>query len=263
MGVKNPTADGGEPQGMLARGLTLLSVLGDHPGGASVTEIARIAGLPVSTTHRLLATEIDLGFVTLDPATKLYRLGIRVFELAHKVSGVVDLATVARPIMRELSRLTGETVQLSQLSNGHALFVEKVGTEQAVGIRGAVGQSEPLYATSTGKMLLSQLSPEALDAALSTMGMRAWTPATITTPAGIRSELDLVRERDYAIADEEFDAGVRAIGVAVRTGGGVTRAALCISAPTFRTSVAQLEAWLPDLRAAAHAIGVQLPASEY
>ena len=258
MGTKG-TAGGGEPQGMLARGLTLLAALGDHPEGVTVTELAKQVGLPVSTTHRLLATEIELGFVSFDPAGKSYRLGVRVFELANRVSGVMDLASLARPIMRELSRATGETVQLSVLSSAGALFIEKVGTEQAVGIRGSVGQSEPLYATSTGKILLSQLEPQRRDEILAPLTLRRWTPTTITDRAALDDELERTRERDYAIADEEFDAGVRAIGVPVRDGQGTSRAALCISAPAFRADVDQLIAWLPALRDAAHRIGVQMP----
>lgn len=258
MGAKT-TPPGGEAQGMLARGLSLLSALGDHPEGVSVTELARQVGLPVSTTHRLLATEIELGFVSMDASTKTYRLGVRLFELANRVTGVMDLATIARPIMRELSRRTGETVQLSVLSDGRALFIEKVGTEQAVGIRGSVGQSEPLYATSTGKILLSSMPSDTFAAMLDDLDLQAWTPTTITTRSALLAEIERTRERDYAVADEEFDAGVRAIGVPVRREAGDTRAALCISAPAFRASVAQLEQWLPDLRAAAHRIGVQLP----
>lgn len=245
---------------MLARGLSLLASLADFPDGVTVTDLARTVGLPVSTTHRLLATEISMGFVAFDPASKTYRLGVRLFELASRVSGVTSLADIARPVMRELSRATGETVQLSVLSDSRALFIEKVGTEQAVGIRGSIGHSEPLHGTSTGKVLLSQLPAERRDPLLDDMVLESWTPRTITTHAALAAELDRVRERDYAIADEEFDPGVRAIGVPVRDGRKATRAALCVSAPAFRASVEQLEAWLPALRDAAHEIGVRMPA---
>lgn len=246
---------------MLSRGLNILSALGDFPEGVSVTELARTLDLPVSTTHRLLATEIEMGFVSMDTERRTYRLGVRVFELANRVRGVLSLADVAHPIMRALSRETGETVQLSVLSNGQALFIEKVGTEQAVGIRGSVGRGEPLYATSTGKTLLSQLSPDRLDEVLSGIELAQWTSRTITSESALRTELERVRDDDFATADEEFDQGVRAIGVPVRDGRGATRAALCISAPAFRVSMEQLSNWLPQLRAAAEDIGAQMPLS--
>lgn len=248
-----------EQQGMLSKGLAILTVLGDHPRGASVTDIARAADLPISTVHRLLALEIEHGFVALDPATKTYRLGVRVFELANKVSGVRSIGEIARPLMSELAHQTGETVQLSVLSDGRALFIEKVGTEQAVGIRGSVGESEPLHATSTGKILLATLPAARLDALVDQHPLVAYTPNTITDRAALLAEIERVRADDVSTADEEFDAGVRAMGVPVRTGRGEVRAALCISAPAFRVSLEQLRSWLPRLRETAAAIGVQLP----
>jgi IclR family acetate operon transcriptional repressor len=234
-----------EPQGMLSKGLALLTALGDHPRGATVTDISRAVDLPVSTVHRLLHTEVDLGFVSFEPSNKTYSLGVRVFELANKVSGVLSLAEIARPTMRQLSVETGETVQLAVLSNSRALFIEKVGTEQAIGIRGSVGESEPLHATSTGKVLLSQLDEDRL-------------ATTLDDRAGLLAELHRVRADDFATANEEFDPGVRAIGVPIRNGRGETKAALCISAPAFRVPQDTLLSWLPALRAAADSIGVRL-----
>ncbi|GGL31242.1 IclR family transcriptional regulator [Nocardia jinanensis] len=250
-----------ESQGMLSKGLVLLQTLGDHPRGATATDIARATTLAVSTVHRLLHTMAERGFVSFDPSDKTYRLGVRVFELATKVSGVLSVAETARPLMRELSRRTGETVQLSVLSNSRALFIEKIGTEHAVGIRGSVGESEPLYATSTGKVLLGQLDPERLASVLDEVALDAWTANTVTDRARLTAELDRVRSDDFATANEEFDPGVRAIAVPVRNGRAETIAALCISAPVFRVSQDRMLGWLPELRETAAAIGVRLPLS--
>ena len=50
--------------GMLGKGLRLLVVLGDHPDGARVSQLARDVAGPVSTAHRLLARMVPLGFVS-------------------------------------------------------------------------------------------------------------------------------------------------------------------------------------------------------
>lgn len=248
-----------EPQGMLSKGLILLDALGEHPQGITVTDIAREVGLAVSTVHRLLQSEIHHGYVSFDAATKTYRLGVRIFELATRVSSVTSISDAARPIMRELSQATRETVQLSVLSRNHALFIEKIGTEQAVGIRGSIGDSEPLHATSTGKVLLSQLDEPQLSQVLDQIALEPWSANTITDRERLLDELAQVRARDYATANEEYDSGVRALGVPVRNGRGEVRAALCISAPVFRVSQETLLEWLPDLQRAAHAIGIRLP----
>jgi len=250
-----------EAQGMLSKGLVLLQTLGDHPRGATATDISRETKLAVSTVHRLLNTEVEHGFVSFDPSNKTYRLGVRVFELATKVSGVLSLAETARPIMSDLSRLTGETVQLAVLSNNRALFVEKVGTEQAIGIRGSVGESEPLYATSTGKVLLGQLDEQRLSAILDSITLEAWTANTVTDRSKLVAELERVRDADFATSNEEFDPGVRAMAVPIRNGRSETKAALCISAPAFRVTQDRMLGWLPDLRETATAIGIRLPLS--
>jgi DNA-binding IclR family transcriptional regulator len=248
-----------EPQGMLSKGLILLDALGEHPQGITVTDMAREVGLAVSTVHRLLQSEIHHGYVSFDAATKTYRLGMRIFELATRVSSVTSISDAARPIMRELSQTTRETVQLSVLSRNHALFIEKIGTEQPVGIRGAIGDSEPLHATSTGKILLSQLDEPQLTQLLDQIALEPWSVNTITDRGQLLDELEQVRARGYAMANEEYDSGVRALGVPVRNGRGEVRAALCISAPVFRVSQETLLGWLPDLQQAAHAIGIRLP----
>lgn len=250
-----------ESQGMLSKGLVLLQTLGEHPRGATATDISRETKLAVSTVHRLLHTEIEHGFVSFDPSNKTYSLGVRIFELATKVSGVLSIAETARPIMSELSRKTGETIQLAVLSNNRALFIEKIGTAQAIGIRGSVGESEPLHATSTGKVLLSQLGPDRLNTILDSVTLDSWTPQTVTDRARLTAELDRVRTDDFATSNEEFDPGVRAMAVPVRNGRSETTAALCISAPAFRVSQDRMLGWLTDLRDTASAIGVRLPLS--
>lgn len=246
-------------QGMLSRGLAILSALGDRPNGASVTEVSREVGLAVSTTHRLLRIAIDAGFAEFDSVTKQYRLGTRIFELAHKATGAMSMAEAARPVMRTLSRTTGETVQMAISSRGRALFLEKVWTEQAVGIRGAIGDSEPMHLTSTGKILLAHMDPRERDTVLGSGPLATTTPNSISDRAALEAHLEQAATDDYAVADEEFDAGVRAIAVPIRDGRGLLRAALCISAPAFRVSLVDLRQWLPDLRAAGDEIGVRLP----
>lgn len=248
-----------DSRGMLARGLDILSALGNAPDGMALSDVARAVELPISTTHRLLNTEVERGFASLDKATKRYTLGVHLFELANRVSSVRSISQIARPAMRSLGDETGEVNQLAILTEGRALFIERYDVDRSIGIRGTVGQLEPLYCTSTGKVLLSQLSEPELDTVLTTTDFAAWTDNTITEEGSLRRHLDLVRSQDYAVAEEEYDKHVRAIAVPVRTGDGAVAAALCITAPTFRVDQDQLVAWLPQLRDTAHAIGIQLP----
>lgn len=247
-----------DTQGMLGRGLSVLNELGNHAEGLSLSELARAVNLPVSTVHRLLVTLVDMGFASLDRTTKRYRLGVRVFELSHRVGLVHSLSEAAVPAMRSVSEQTGETTQLAVLSGLDTIFVERVDSDHAIAIRGRVGQREPSYCTSTGKVLLSQLDDAIREDTLGRLSFRSWTKRTITDADALRAELRRVSEHGYAIADEEYDEGVRAMAVPVKDGRGRTIAALCISAPAFRTDLDRLLAHLPVLQMAAREIGSRL-----
>ncbi|UOR00887.1 IclR family transcriptional regulator [Leucobacter allii] len=243
---------------MLERGLVILGALGEHPDGMVLTDIVKATGLPVSTTHRLLNIVVTTGFAAFDSATKRYTLGVRIFELASRVRSVQTISQIARPLMRELADLTGETIQLAVLADGSAMFLEKVGADRSITIRGTVGQREPLWATSTGKVLLAALEPEELETTLAGLELRAYTEHTITSRERLLETIAQVAEQDWALTDEEYDRDVRAIAVPVRNSDDRVAAALCIAGPKYRLDVGTLEGWLPELRETAHRIGVQL-----
>lgn len=250
---------GHEAPGMLARGLRILVELGKHPDGLGLSDLARGVNLPVSTVHRLLVTHVSMGFVAFDRAAKRYRLGVRIFELSHRVGTVRSLSEAAVPAMRAVRESTGETVQLSVLDGVDVVFVERLDSDHAIAIRGKVGQRDPSFCTSTGKVLLSHLDREHLSEVTAQLDFSRGSERAVADVDALRAELDQVRHNGYAIADQEYDEGVRAIAVPIRDGAGAVVAALCVSAPTFRAAKEDLIGYLPVLTDAAREIGVRLP----
>lgn len=248
-----------DTKGMLVRGLTILEFVAKaQPGTATVGAISESTNLPKSTVYRLVSTEREMGYLSYDEATKSLSLGLKVFELAAAHSVSRGLARIAQPAMESLSRKTGETVQISVLSGSSALFVGKVSSQHAITIRGGVGEAEPLYATSTGKVLLAYQTQCACESLMGSLEFASWTQNTITSREELSAELSRVRKLGYAVANEEFDAGVVAVGVPVFKANGELAAAMCISAPKFRTSLKTLKSWLPDLRESADQVGIML-----
>ncbi len=243
---------------MLERGLDILGALGERPEGMVLTEIVKATGLPVSTAHRLLNIVVSSGFAAFDKSTKHYTLGVRIFELANRVRSVQTLSQVARPPMRELADHTGETIQLAVLADDSAMFIEKVGADRSITIRGSVGQREPLWATSTGKVLLASLDADAREKLIGQLELKPYTERTMTARADLLPHIDQVAAQGWAFTDEEYDRDVRAIAVPVTNAENRVVAALCIAGPKYRLDLETLQAWLPDLRETAHHIGVQL-----
>lgn len=244
---------------MVAKALRLLVLLGDEPQGIALSTLARRAGFPVSTTYRLLNSLAGQGFATLGPDRR-WSLGLRLFELGQRVSHARGYAGVALPVMQRLAASVGEPTLMSVLEDDQQLYVHYVeGVRQQVQITGQPGQRGPLHCTSMGKVLVAFAPPEECERLVETLDLEPLGPHTITDRAAFRAEIEGVRERGWAGADEEHEAGIRAVGVPVLGPDGVAIAALSTAAPVFRATMAQLEEHVPQLRGAAAELAYLLP----
>jgi DNA-binding IclR family transcriptional regulator len=248
--------------GMLAKGLNILEALGGYPDGVGVSEVARKVGLPVSTVHRLLATLVDRGFVTFDPVRRQYFLGLKVFELSTRVTLAKGLSEVALPAMRRLAHTIGEAVSLAVREGTELVYIEMVqGERSRIQISGSIGARGPLYATSQGKAILAFLPNEEREEIINKISLEPRAPNTITDPAKLRKELEGTQKRGWAVADEENEEGIRAVGVPLMSARGYPIAAMSVATPVFRVSQEDLERFAPLLQDAAREIELRLPQS--
>jgi IclR family acetate operon transcriptional repressor len=245
--------------GMLAKGLTLLVVLGQYPDGIALSELARQVNMPVSTVHRLLATLNSFGFVHFDAAYRRYSLGLRLFELSHQVTLVHGLSAVAVPVMRRIVEITRETSLIAVLDGEEMVYIERLDSPQPIRVRGSSGGRGPLYCTAMGKSLLAFQPDEKREEIIQRLNLEPMTPNTITDHEALRSELARTRERKYSVANEEHEQGVLSVGVPVLDAHGVPIAALCVTAPAFRTSLEELTMHVPVLQNGAREIALRLP----
>ncbi|RMI28573.1 IclR family transcriptional regulator [Nocardia stercoris] len=191
------------------RTLALLQCFGDSPHDVSASELARRAGLALSTTHRLLQAMTATGFLEQDPDTARYRLGPTVAELGRVARHRRGLHR-AEPELAALSQRTGVTADLAVRVGAHAVILA------GGSLDGDHGRAlrRPLHSTALGKVLLawSDLSDEQI-AALSPLA--PLTDRTITDPVALRAELSRVRAAGFALNDGESASGVRTVAVPV------------------------------------------------
>jgi DNA-binding IclR family transcriptional regulator len=244
--------------GSLQRGLAILVALGQYHGGVGSSQLARDVEMPVSSVHRVLKTLIDSGFVNYNSQTRSYELGIKVFELSHRVPIVRSLLELSVNPLRRLANDTGETSLLAIRDMHEMVYINQTPGWQSIQVYGTVGERGPLHCTSMGKVLLAFLPEEERDFILKDLELVAYTPHTITDPQRLRQELAQARERGYAIANEEHELQVRAIGVPVLNRNHELIAALPLAGPVFRVKINDLEQYLPLLREAAHEIGIKV-----
>jgi IclR family acetate operon transcriptional repressor len=209
----------------------------------------------VSTVHRLLATLLRRGYVRQNPETSRYYAGAKLATLAEGRSRYGELRLRARPLLRALTEATRETANLVVLDDLQAVYIETVPSPQVVRLFTAVGNRTPLHATGAGKALLASLPAARREALLERLDLRGYTARTMVDRTSLRRALDDVRERGYAIDDEEYDEGVRCVAVAVagaspgrEAAAGAPIAALSISAPANRLSRQRCAELAPVLR---------------
>ena len=225
----------------IERAVAILNAFSVDDPELGVTELAERVGLHKSTVHRFMVNLDAAGLVERNPRTGRYRLGLHIFELGGLVMQQMNLWDEALPFLESLVRDTGETGHLAVLDGGEAIYIERVEARRALRVPSAIGRGYPAHATNLGKVLLADLPRERVLEIVHERGLAAYTPKTITDLGALEAELEPIRERGYAIDDEEYDEGLRCIGAGVRDHSGHVVSALGIGGPVTRITPERVE----------------------
>ena len=241
----------------LERGLAVIRAFDARHPELTLSEVARICDLTRAAARRFLLTLTDLGYVRTDG--RLFSLTPRVLELGYAFLSGLSLPEVAAPHLERLAAEVRESSSVSVLDGDDVVYVARVPTRRIMTVAINVGTRFPAYATSMGRVLLAYLPEEQMAAYLARVRLDRLTGRTVGSVAGLRAELDRVREQGYAIVDQELEEGLRAMAAPVRDRSGAVTAAVNLSVHASRTSVAVLRAeLLPPLLATAERITADL-----
>ena len=249
-------ASGSGPVQSVDRAVAILEILA-RDGEAGVTEVARELDVHKSTASRLLAALDRRELVTQDAARGKFRLGVGIVRLAGAASARLDVVQESRPVCRALAQEVGETVNLAILSGRDVLYLDQAAGPAALSPHNWAGQRIPLHATSDGKVLLAYL-PEAERAEHLAPPLARFTARTITDIARFSGLLAEVRQRGFATAAEELEAGLTAIAAPVRDAEGRVIASVSASGPSFRIPAGRIPALAISVRRAAAEISRRL-----
>lgn len=219
-----------------------LAVLLQQEGPLGVTEAARRLGVARSTAHRLLATLVYREFAVQD-GDRRYAVG-PVLRPPAESAPVTTLRELALPHLRELVHRCGETVNLTVAHGTDVRFVASAECDRVLRVGDREGRLLPARLTSGGLAILAardrpDLEPYCADA---------------TEVAALRRDVRRVRRQGFAVNDQRTEAGVTAIGRAVRDAEGTPVAAVSVAMPTARYDRARLPEWVALLTATTSAI---------
>ncbi|WP_425517136.1 IclR family transcriptional regulator [Paracoccus bogoriensis] len=226
--------------GTVGRTLAVLDLVAGFGRPVRFAEILPVAGLPKATLYRFLQVLTHQDMLAFDEDRQTYAPGMRLVRLAHSAWAQSSLAPLAREVLDELAQTLGQTIHLAQLDNGAVLYVDKRNARQPVEMFSQSGKVGPAYCTGVGKAMLAHLPEDRLAAAIDRQSFHAHTPNTLTTPDALRAELALIRQRGYALDNEEHETGIACIAAPILSGAGRVLGAISVTTTTASTSREQL-----------------------
>ncbi len=222
----------------------ILHCFGVQDRTLGLNDIHARTGFPKATTHRLLSTMKEIGFVEQARGRDRYRLGLKLFELGTLFLANLDLHREAQPHVDRLAKISGEVVHLCIFDGLHAVFVDRKELESGPSSVVMTIEGAPSYCTSVGKAILAWRDNETVDRVIAA-GLRRFTPSTITDGPSLKAELAATRERGYSIDRSEHQLNLQCVGAPIRDIGGSVFASISISGPRDRVTEARLPVLAP------------------
>lgn len=259
LAIAEPIAqDAPEATRGVVRTARVLKAFADGQAEYGVNELARYLSLSPATVHRILAALCSEGLIEQDGVAGKYRLGTEALFLGLAGLNRRRMGAECLPLMRDLALRTGESVNLGVLRGEGVTYVHQVESPQPLRFARDVGTSIPLHCTALGKLLLAFLPAEQRRDLLNRISLTRYTPSTITDREALLRHLEQVRERGYAITDQEYISDLRGLAVPVRDYSGEVVAGFSTMGPSSRLSREKLEGFLPDVLGAAGRLSRQM-----
>ena len=225
----------------VSRALDIITILSLKKGGLGVTEIANQIDINKSSVYRILSTLVQYGYVEQDEETGRYKLGYKFLEISSRLLDSIDLRGEARPVLQELETETNEAIHLVVYDQAEVVYIEKLEGNETLRMHSKVGKRAPMHCTSVGKAILANLPLETVLAIIEQKGMPVHTVHTFTDKDDLLHELQMVREKGYALDLEENENGITCIAAPIFNHTGKVMAAVSISGPTLRMTDDRLD----------------------
>ena len=240
----------------------ILQALGEERDHG-ITELAQRVMMSKSTVYRFLQTMKALGYVTQEGESEKYSLTPKLFELGATALQNVDLIRSADVQMRELSRLTKETIHLGALEEDSIVYIHKIDSLYNLRMYSRIGRRNPLHTTAIGKVLLAWRDRAEVNDILKEVEFKRSTANTIVTREALLEVLDQVKVQGFGEDNEEQEEGLRCIAVPVFDRFGVVIAGLSISFPTIRFSEEAKSDYVAMLHRAARTLSAEMGYHDY
>ena len=205
------------------------------------TEVVEATGLAKATTHRILGTLVDRQFVTAD-ADGSYLPGPKILSLAGVALQRIDISAIARPFVDELVATSRCTIHLGVVNGDEIIYLIRADSDRPYVMPSRVGLAIPMHCTGIGKVVLASGADDELERFVARAGLPARTEHTITSLAGLYTEIAQVRRLGYALDREENVPGLGCVAAPIRDHAGTVKYGVSITTLLIEHTLEQIEA---------------------
>lgn len=215
----------------LQRAFAILDTLNHTSFGLTVQEVSQAHKIPYSTAFYLLETMRECGYAERSDDSKKYRLGHKALSFRESTAArhMLDLRTIARPVMEELTELSGLTIHLAILERDEAVYIEKVEPKGFIRLYTWIGKRNSVHCTAVGKALLMNLPEDEVHKICQPKTMIRRTERTITSLDLLVADLRLSAQRGYSVDDAEDEREGRGVAAAIFNEQGKVVASLGVA----------------------------------
>ena len=226
--------------GSVERAFTILEFLNSSKRGWNISEMSRKLKIPKSTTHLLVTTLDQLGYIKQYQSSRRFQLSSKMFSLGRRALEATPLPDIAVPHLRWLVQESKLTTHLGILEKNQVVFIQKVDGPGIIKFDTYIGKCSQLHCTGLGKILLAFQAEETIQQLLLNYPFHRFTKRTIASHSTFVAELARVRQNGYAMDDEEEELGIRCIAAPIFSSGEVI-AAVSVTGTTTQIRMEDLE----------------------
>jgi DNA-binding IclR family transcriptional regulator len=231
----------------------ILNAISDASNGLGISDLSKKLKIGKSTVHGITTALEEIGVLVRDPLYKRYTVGYSLLELCRTAYAKIELKDLARKPMEKLMEKVGETVFLGALNGDHVTIVDMVESRNEMKITSPPGTRLPLLAGATGRVLLSQIEKEKAKEMIQKKGLVRYTPKTVIDQRQFLREIERVKEQGYAVDDEEYIAGVRAVAAPLLSASS-SPAALWVVGFTSTLDDQKMKMVIQEIQETVHAV---------
>jgi IclR family transcriptional regulator, pca regulon regulatory protein len=229
-----------KPIRSLLKGLKILEAFSSPHYALSFQELTVKTGMPKASVFRFLQTLLSHDYLSFDAGSKKYFMGPRVLSLGFTVLSGLTLKEVALPYLEALSREADQNINLAILDRADVVIIQRIQRWQLLTVNLPVGSRVKAYQSSCGRAILAFLDEAKWESLLEQLSGDPEAVRAIGRGGGaLKTKLEEVRRRGYALNDGELIPGVRAIAAPLFNAQGEVEGA--INLPVFSHSVTRKE----------------------